>query len=160
MVRFADNLRALYETPVPRGGDDGQPAEVTAVIDGRAAEGRTLLDEAEAKAVLARYGIPVVPTRPRAMRTRRSRPRARSASRSRSSSGRGRHHAQDRRRRRQAGAGRRSAVGRAFDDIRAAVAKRRAGAAFLGVTVQPMIDRAPARADPGSSSSIASSVRC
>jgi acetyltransferase len=53
MGRFADNLRALYETPAPRGGDDGRPAEVNAIIDARGAEGRTLLDEAEAKAVLA-----------------------------------------------------------------------------------------------------------
>src|SRR5204863_8079248 len=63
MGRFADNLRALYETSARRGGYDGYPDDARALIEGARAEGRTLLDEAEAKAVLASYGIPGVPTR-------------------------------------------------------------------------------------------------
>jgi acetyltransferase len=62
MWRYADNLRALYETPTRRPGEDDRPEVGRRLIDAVLSEGRTLLDEAEAKAVLASYGIPTVPT--------------------------------------------------------------------------------------------------
>ncbi len=70
MWRYSDNLRALYETPalVPeteaqqRGEPRPERRRVEALLAGAAAEGRTLLDEWEAKQVLEAYGIPVVPT--------------------------------------------------------------------------------------------------
>ena len=48
---------------VPRSGEDYRPARVGELIDAASAEGRTLLDEAEAKESSSSYGIPVVPTR-------------------------------------------------------------------------------------------------
>jgi acetyltransferase len=63
MWRYADNLRALYETPAPRPEGDSRPQLVTELLAGARAEGRTLLDEQESKAVLASYGIPTVETR-------------------------------------------------------------------------------------------------
>jgi acetyltransferase len=63
MWRYADNLRALYETPARRPAEDSRPEAARAIIDAARAEGRTLLDEHESKAILASYGIPVVPTR-------------------------------------------------------------------------------------------------
>jgi acetyltransferase len=141
MGRFADNLRALYETPVPRGGDDGHPAEVKAIIDAARAEGRTLLDEAEAKALLAAYGIPVVPTR--VARDRDEAIRAaqetgfpvavklwsRVITHKTDVGGV------------KLGLADAAAVGHAFDDIRASVIAKAGEGAFLGVTVQPMVDR-------------------
>lgn len=63
MWRYADNLRALYETPEASSSDpERHPGEARAVIDRARTEGRTLLDELEAKQVLASYGIPTVPT--------------------------------------------------------------------------------------------------
>jgi acetyltransferase len=141
MVRFADNLRALYETPAPRSGDDGHPAEVTAIIDAARAEGRTLLDEAEAKQVLASYGIPVVPTP-----TARSKDEAIAAARTlgfpvavklwsrvithKTDVGGVK-----------LGLADEVEVARAFDDIRGAAVAKAGEGSFLGVTVQPMIDR-------------------
>ncbi len=65
--RYGDNLRALYETPslLPE-SEDGPPPDrerVTGILTAAAAAGRELLNEAEAKEVLAAYGIPVVETR-------------------------------------------------------------------------------------------------
>jgi acetyltransferase len=141
MGRFADNLRALYETPMPRSGGDGQPAEAAAVVAAARAEGRTLLDEAEAKAVLASYGIPVVPTR-----VARDRDAATAAARDigfpvavklwsrvfthKTDVGGVK-----------LGLADESAVARAFDEIQASVVAKGGAEAFLGVTVQPMIDR-------------------
>jgi acetyltransferase len=141
MGRFADNLRALYETPVPRTGDDGRPAEADAIIDAARAEGRTLLDEAEAKAVLASYGIPVVPTR-----TARDRDGAIVAAREigfpvavklwsriithKTDVGGVKLGLRDE-----------AAVARAFDDIRGSAVAAGGEGCFLGVTVQPMVDR-------------------
>ncbi|MBI2206502.1 MAG: bifunctional acetate--CoA ligase family protein/GNAT family N-acetyltransferase [Candidatus Rokubacteria bacterium] len=66
MWRYADNLRALYETPVlPAAGDAQAPdtTAATALIDAVRASGRTLLTEAESKRLLAAYRIPTVETR-------------------------------------------------------------------------------------------------
>ncbi len=62
MWRYSDNLRALYETPVP--GDDRaiHRDEAAAIIAQVRAAGRTLLTEYESKRLLAAYGIPTVPT--------------------------------------------------------------------------------------------------
>ena len=62
MWRYSDNLRSLYETPVP--GDDRaiQRDEAAAIIAHVRASGRTLLTEFESKRLLAAYGIPTVPT--------------------------------------------------------------------------------------------------
>jgi len=141
MGRFADNLRALYETPVPRSGDDGNPAVVGAIIEAARAEKRTLLDEAEAKEVLAAYGIPVVPTR-----VARDREEAIAVARAigfpvavkiwsrvithKTDVGGVKLRLADE-----------AAVARAFDEIRASVLTRNGADAFLGVTVQPMVDR-------------------
>ncbi len=63
MVQYRRNQELLYETPeaLP---DDGPPdaERVRRVFASARAAGRTLLTEAEAKEVLAAYGIPVVPT--------------------------------------------------------------------------------------------------
>ena len=63
MWRYADNLRGLYETPVRRTDGGIRPDETRAIIAAARAQGRTLLDEQESKAVLGSYGIPTVPTR-------------------------------------------------------------------------------------------------
>ena len=63
MWRYADNLRGLYETPASRSDGDTNPAAVRAVVEAARQDGRTLLDEHESKAILAAYGIPTVPTR-------------------------------------------------------------------------------------------------
>jgi acetyltransferase len=62
MWRYSDNLRALYETPVP--GDDRaiHRDEAAAIVAQVRASGRTLLTEYESKRLLAAYGIPTVPT--------------------------------------------------------------------------------------------------
>ncbi|GIV85922.1 MAG: GNAT family N-acetyltransferase [Candidatus Roseilinea sp.] len=62
MWRYSDNLRALYETPVP--GDDRaiHRDEAAAIVAQARAAGRTLLTEHESKRLLAAYGIPTVPT--------------------------------------------------------------------------------------------------
>src|SRR5262249_55263038 len=63
MWRYSDNLRGLYETAarMPDGGLRRE--EARALIAGALAEGRTLLDEHESKALLAAHGIPTTPTR-------------------------------------------------------------------------------------------------
>jgi len=64
MWRYTDNLRQLYETPsLPAldGHQADRDAGTRLVREARRA-GRTLLSEAESKALLAAYGIPTVPT--------------------------------------------------------------------------------------------------
>ncbi len=64
--QHADLLAHLYETPVlPAGLGEGgdERAGVDAIVAAVAKTGRTLLTEAEAKRVLAAYGIPVSDTR-------------------------------------------------------------------------------------------------
>ncbi len=66
MWRYSDNLRALYETPTLASQAEDEAAErakVDEILAAALAEGRTLLDEYESKAVLAARGIPTVETR-------------------------------------------------------------------------------------------------
>src|SRR5271166_6320359 len=65
MWRYSQNIRSLYETPVPAGGEDGgaDRAGAEELIASVLASGRTLLTEAESKRLLDLYRIPVVPTR-------------------------------------------------------------------------------------------------
>ena len=63
VVRYERAQKALIRTPSP--GTGGRPADGPAgkrVIDAVLADGRSLLSEAEAKAVLTAYGIPVAET--------------------------------------------------------------------------------------------------
>lgn len=64
MWRYADNLRAIYETPaVPvETGGARSLAESRDFLENIRREGRTLLTELESKQLLAAYGIPTVPT--------------------------------------------------------------------------------------------------
>ena len=117
--RYADNLRALYETPrLPIAPERGEfREEVDQIIADVAAEGRTLLTEYESKKVLAAYGIPITDTELAADRGRGGRrPPTRSATRSSPSSSPD-DHPQDRRRRRQSSTcATPEAVREAFDD--------------------------------------------
>ena len=64
LVRYRENQELLLETPRRLG--DATPADraaARAVIDGALNQGRTILTEPEAKAVLAAYRIPTVATR-------------------------------------------------------------------------------------------------
>ena len=66
MVRYADNLRNLYETPVlPTNGEGGRidRAKAAQIIQTVRESGRTILTEYESKQLLAAYGIPVGETR-------------------------------------------------------------------------------------------------
>ena len=61
--RYSHNLRALYETPILDDDDDLTPdrALVDTILAQVREEKRTILTEAESKAVLAAYHIPTVP---------------------------------------------------------------------------------------------------
>jgi acetyltransferase len=56
------NQRLLLQTPAERAGERPDRAKATAIVAGALAAGRTLLSDAEAKAVLAAYGVPVLAT--------------------------------------------------------------------------------------------------
>ena len=64
MWRYADNLRAIDETPSrpTHAGDVTRRQTAAAVIDALRPAGRTLLTEFESKQVLVAYGIPTVTT--------------------------------------------------------------------------------------------------
>jgi len=66
MWRYTDNLRGLYETPAfieePETGTDAR-VKVRESVEHVRSTGRTMLNEFEAKKLLACYGIPVVDTR-------------------------------------------------------------------------------------------------
>jgi len=66
MWRYSDNLRALYETPMPSGDPEdttSSRAKAEALIQAIRKTGRTVLTESEAKELLTIYGIPTVTTR-------------------------------------------------------------------------------------------------
>jgi len=63
MWRYTYNLRGLYETPEMIEPAIDARKEVTEFVQQTRSSGRTLLNEFEAKQVLASYGIPVVETR-------------------------------------------------------------------------------------------------
>jgi acetyltransferase len=65
MWRYTDDLRSLFETPMPAPGRDRSEgrAAAEAIVAAARRTGRTLLSEAESKALLVAYGIPTVPTR-------------------------------------------------------------------------------------------------
>ena len=65
MWQYADNLKALYQTPeLPQDSATWAPDRnlVKNIIAGSRADGRTILTEFESKQVLAAYGIPVAKT--------------------------------------------------------------------------------------------------
>ena len=62
MWRYEDNLRTLYETPSLAGSDRCDREAAAQIIRTAVDQGRTLLNEVEAKQVLAAYQIPVVAT--------------------------------------------------------------------------------------------------
>ena len=65
MWRYTYNLRGLYETPALVEGSQAAASarsQVTKFVQNSRASGRTLLNEFEAKQLLAHYGIPVVDT--------------------------------------------------------------------------------------------------
>jgi acetyltransferase len=62
MWRYTYNLRSLYETPIFADDDQHPDRErVRAIIDKVRTEGRTILTEAESKAVIGAYNIPITP---------------------------------------------------------------------------------------------------
>jgi acetyltransferase len=64
MWKYSDNLRGLYETPMPSEPEGGPNRELVKQIVGKArSSGRTILTEHESKQVLAAYRIPTVETR-------------------------------------------------------------------------------------------------
>src|SRR3954466_7164725 len=65
MWQYADNLKAIYETPaMPEDSATWTPDRklVQKIIAGSRAEGRTILTEFESKQLLAAYGIPIAKT--------------------------------------------------------------------------------------------------
>jgi len=141
MWRYTDNLRGLYQTPGRRLEGDTKPEPVRALIGAARAEGRTLLDEHESKAILAGYGIPVVPTRVardenEAVATARElgfpvavKLWSRTITHKTDVGGV------------KLGLADAEGVARAFREIRAGVAAKVGESHFLGVTVQPSVDR-------------------
>ncbi len=66
MWKYTYNLRGLYETPAASGNVESageEQSQARAFLEEIRATGRTLLTEAEAKHVIALYGIPAVETR-------------------------------------------------------------------------------------------------
>ncbi|MFN3861913.1 MAG: acetate--CoA ligase family protein [Roseateles sp.] len=63
MQRYRHNQAALREAPAAAASAAPDLAQARALVDATLAAGREWLDEVDAKALLAAYGIPVVPTR-------------------------------------------------------------------------------------------------
>src|SRR5512137_1224816 len=66
MWQYSENLRALYETPVPSADPadlESGRAKAAAMIEAVRKTGRTILTEAESKDLLGCYGIPTVVTK-------------------------------------------------------------------------------------------------
>ena len=62
MWRYNDNLRMLYETPALKGGDARDQARAEGIIKAAVQANRTLLTELESKQILSAYDIPTVET--------------------------------------------------------------------------------------------------
>lgn len=62
LVRYTQNLRALYETPAPAAPEQTNPPPVSTLIDQARADGRTILTEDESRQILAAYNIPYIET--------------------------------------------------------------------------------------------------
>ncbi len=139
--QYAENLRALNETPAWSPEADAQPdrARAAEIIRSASSAGRTLLTERESKQLLAAYGIPVVPTAI-----------ARSAEEALVEAQKIGYpvvlklHSEAITHKTDVGGVRLNlttadAVRGAFNEIRIALEQRGSGSAFGGVTVQPMI---------------------
>jgi acetyltransferase len=66
MAHYSDNLRSLYETPVPASNGNGDHVDrerAAQIIKAVRDSGRTILTEYESKQLLGCYGIPTVDTR-------------------------------------------------------------------------------------------------
>lgn len=66
MAHYADNLRSLYETPMPASNGDSDSVDrerAAQIIQAVRDSGRTILTEYESKLLLSCYGIPTVDTR-------------------------------------------------------------------------------------------------
>lgn len=66
MAHYAENLRSLYETPMPIGDEVQDPLDregAAQIVKSARDAGRTILTEYESKLLLASYGIPTVETR-------------------------------------------------------------------------------------------------
>lgn len=149
MVRYAYNLRGLYETPAAHALDDDEAlarARETArrLIEEARREGRTVLTELDSKRVLEAYGIPTVRTEV-AMTADEAveaaerigypvvvKLHSRAITHKTEVGGV------------KLGLSDARAVKKAFDEIHEAVAGRVGEAAFDGVTVQTMVDRSDA----------------
>ncbi|MGQ3050494.1 MAG: bifunctional acetate--CoA ligase family protein/GNAT family N-acetyltransferase [Roseateles sp.] len=62
LARYASNQALLTEAPTASEAGPADRAAARAVVEAALADGRDMLDELEAKAVLQAYGMPVVPT--------------------------------------------------------------------------------------------------
>ena len=140
MWRSAENLRGLYQTPIRPEGD--ARAEVArAILDDADREGRTLLDEVESKTILASYGIPVVTTS-----AARDEAEAVAAAETMGFPVALKLWSREITHKSEVGGvklqlANAAAVTHAFREIERAVVAKAGRAAFLGVTVQPSIDR-------------------
>jgi acetyltransferase len=138
MWRSSYALRALYETPAAGAEGQADATAATALIEQARAEGRTLLDEAESKRLLAAYGIPTTDTRVAATAAE-----ARAAAAAVGFPVAVKLHSRTITHKTDVGGVKLGladgdAVERAFEAIRASVGERAGAQHFLGVTVQPM----------------------
>ena len=143
MWRYTANLRALFETPVlPAPAQRlGLRQSADAIIAQARAAGRTLLDEAESKQLLAAYGIPTVATH-----TAASPEQAVTTAQHLGFPVVLKLHSRTLTHKSDVGGVRldlpdEAAVRRAYAEIERAVTERAGRGHFLGVTVQPMVPR-------------------
>jgi acetyltransferase len=145
MWRYTYNLRGIYETPslaeeVEAGSGPAAPAEaIVEIVEKVRASGRTVLTELESKQLLNLYGIPTVDTR-----VARSPAEAGLIARAIGFPVALKLHSETVTHKTDVGGVKlnladETAVRRAFSEIEASVREKAGGDAFLGVTVQPMI---------------------
>jgi acetyltransferase len=145
MWRYTYNLRGIYETPglaeeVEVGGGPAEAAR--ALVEGVRGSGRTVLTELESKQLLSLYGIPTVETR-----VARSPAEAGLIARAIGFPVAMKLHSETVTHKTDVGGVRlnlldETAVRRAFGEIETSVREKAGAEAFLGVTVQPMIQPA------------------